>query len=114
MHENPDPSKFKMVLFPGLKAYASPDAPDVEVPECNAHGRWPCIECGTKHYPECECPCCVVYGEDKYALTREAAGYAVGIIRGMLAHWKKAGYQDRVKELEAYSDALTKFANGDL
>src|SRR5262245_55325366 len=102
MRENPDPSKFKMTLFPGLKAYASPDAPDVEVPTCIAHGRWPCIECGTKHFETCECPCCVEPEDDPLDEVREAAGYCVGIIRGMLMHWKKAGIKERTAELERY------------
>lgn len=112
--QNPDPARFKMTLFPGLKAYASAEAPDVEVPECIAHGRWPCIDCGTKHFDECECPYCVEPTEDKHAEVREAAGYAVGIIRGMLFHWKKAGIGSQVQELERYAEVLTRFSNGDL
>jgi hypothetical protein len=26
---------------------------------CIAHQKWPCKECGTSHYPGCQCPVCV-------------------------------------------------------
>lgn len=56
---NPDPSKFYMQIAHGVKAEARADAPDIEVPFCIAHDRWPCGDCGTKHYEGCECPYCM-------------------------------------------------------
>jgi rubrerythrin len=26
---------------------------------CDKHKKWPCRECGTKHYPECKCAFCM-------------------------------------------------------
>lgn len=114
MQVNPDSERFYMEVARGVKAEPRADAPDVEVPMCRAHNRWPCIDCGSKHFEGCECPYCVVAVPDKYEEVREAAGYAVGIIRGMLIHWKKSGIKDRADELERYADVLTKFSNGDL
>lgn len=119
MRENPNPEKFDMQIAVGVKDAAQvdemgADAPDVEVPMCKAHGRWPCIACGTKHFEGCECPYCMEPVIDPLEEVREAAGYAVGIIRGMLTHWEKAGIKDRAAEIRRYGDLLTKFANGDL
>lgn len=60
---NPDPSKFYMQVAKGVKNGLDVErlgaaAPDIEVPMCIAHGHWPCIECGTKHFELCECPFC--------------------------------------------------------
>jgi len=119
MQVNPDPQKFDMQIARGVKNAADvdemgADAPDIAVPFCKAHGRWPCMDCGTKHFEGCECPYCMTPAVDPLEEVREAAGYAVGIIRGMLPHWKKAGIKDQVDQLERYSDLLTKFSNGDL
>jgi len=116
---NPNPEKFDMRIAQGVKDAADvddmgADAPDIEVPFCKAHGRWPCITCGTKHFEDCACSFCVEPVADPLADVREAAGYAVGIIRGMLFHWKKAGIKAEVDELERYARLLTKFSDGDL
>src|SRR6188768_1356371 len=89
MQVNPDPQKFDMQIAHGVKNAADvdemgADAPDIAVPFCKAHGRWPCMDCGTKHFEGCECPYCMVPAVDPLEEVREAAGYAVGIIRGML------------------------------
>lgn len=57
--QNPDPAKFHMAIAHGMKAEARADAPDVEVPFCNLHQRWPCHVCGTAHFEGCDCPVCV-------------------------------------------------------
>lgn len=60
---NPDPSKFYMQVAHGVKNGLDVDrlgaaAPDIEVPFCIKHQRWPCHECGTCHFEGCECPFC--------------------------------------------------------
>jgi hypothetical protein len=56
--ENPNPEKFYMSVAHGVKAEARADAPDVEVPFCLLHKRWPCFICGTSHFEGCQCPYC--------------------------------------------------------
>lgn len=106
---NYDPEKFSMEVAKGVKAYASPDAPDVVVPFCKAHRSWPCRHCGTSHFEGCDCPVCVEPEADPLARTKEAASYAASMILGMERHWRK--FDAKVAdELLEYSSLLRKFA----
>src|SRR6188768_3289822 len=122
MQVNPDPQKFDMQIAHGVKNAADvdemgADAPDIAVPFCKAHGRWPCMDCGTKHFEGCECPYCMVPAVDPLEEVREAAGYAAKMMSGFPPTIRKTGgiaAKETADRIERYRDLLTKFSNGDL
>ena len=52
-------------------------ATGMDKPFCAKHRRWPCRECGTKHYDGCECSVCrplIPYTKDDAMLAAKAKG----------------------------------------
>ena len=52
-------------------------ATGMDKPFCAKHRRWPCRECGTKHYDDCGCSVCrplIPYTKDDAMLAAKAKG----------------------------------------